>query len=275
MKPNLAAGMAILATVIAAPSAKALTVTTSYNQFTWTQGTTPTRNPSPLTFQTFNSLLLPPGATLNSVKYKLSSVPNPSPVNSLDPIGASVGGKIRANNSDSETDSFVSGATYDLKLQFSTGQLLKPAATTTSISCAVASPGVCSQTGNGVTVGAGLSSTNTEFVLNGKYAGLSNPLTGAALSPFLTGSTVSTVNGSINNYLVAFAGQSTNNDTTFNYNSALISPKAFMTGYIALEYDYSLPPVPGATVPGPLPLLGAASAFAWSRRMRKRITSAV
>jgi len=275
MKPNLAAGMAILATVIAAPSAKALTVTTSYNQFTWTQGAIPTRNPSPLTFQTFNSLLLPPGATLNSVKYKLSSVQNPSPVNSLDPIGASVGGKIRANNSDSETDSFVSGATYDLKLQFSTGQLLKPSATTTSISCAISSPGVCSQTGSGVTIGAGLSSTNTEFVLNGKYAGLSNPLTGTALSPFLTGSTVSTVNGSINNYLVAFAGQSTNNDTTFNYNSGLISPKAFMTGYIALEYDYSLPPVPGATVPGPLPLLGAASAFAWSRRMRKRITSAV
>ena len=267
--------MVVLAAAIAAPSAKALTVTTSYNQFTWTQGLTPARDPNPLTFQTFNSLLLPPGATLNSVKYKLSSVANPSPVNSLDSTGASVGGKIRANNSDSDTDSFVSGATYDLKLQFSTGQLLKPAATTTSISCAIASPGVCSQTGNGVTVGAGLSSTNTEFVLNGNYAGLSNPLTGAALTPFLTGSTVSTVNGSINNYVVAFTGQTNNSDTAFNYNSGSISPKAFMTGYIALEYDYSLPPGPAGQVPGPLPLLGAASAFAWSRRMRKRITSAV
>jgi len=275
MKLQFVAGIAVLTAVIAAPSAKALTVTTPYNQFTWTQGSTPTRNPSPLTFATFNSLILPPGATLNSVKYKLSSVPNPLPVNSLDPVGASVGGKIRANNSDSDTDAFVSGATYDLRLQFSTGQLLKSTGTTTSISCAVPTLGICTDTGTGVTIGAGVSSTNTEFVLNGNYAGLSNPLTGAALSPFLTGSTVSTVNGAINNYFVTFAGQSTNIDTTFNLNNALIVPKAFMTGYIALEYDYSLPPVPGAAVPGPLPLLGAASAFTWSRRMRKRITSAV
>jgi hypothetical protein len=274
MNPKFAAGIVVLATAMATPSAKALTVTTGYNQFTWTQGTTPTRTPSPLTFATFNSFNIA-GATLNSVKYKLSSVQNPSPVNSLDPTGASVGGRIRVNNGTGDSAADVSGATYDLKLQFSTGQLLKSSGTTTSISCAIVSDD-CSQNGTGVTIPANTASGtgSTDFVLNGTYSGLSNPLTGTALSIFNTGSTVSTSNGAINNYFVTFAGQTTSTEALFSLNGATISPKAFMTGYIALEYDYSLPPVPGTTVPGPLPLLGAASAFAWSRRMRKRITSA-
>jgi len=33
------------------------------------------------------------------------------------------------------------------------------------------------------------------------------------------------------------------------------------------------PTPPGATVPGPLPLLGAGAAFGWSRRLRKRIAT--
>ena len=33
------------------------------------------------------------------------------------------------------------------------------------------------------------------------------------------------------------------------------------------------PTPPGATVPGPLPLLGAGAAFGWSRRLRKRIAA--
>jgi hypothetical protein len=35
------------------------------------------------------------------------------------------------------------------------------------------------------------------------------------------------------------------------------------------------PTPPGATVPGPLPLLGAGAAFGWSRRLRKRIAAPV
>jgi len=33
------------------------------------------------------------------------------------------------------------------------------------------------------------------------------------------------------------------------------------------------PPSPSTAVPGPLPLFGAAAAFGWSRRLRKRITA--
>jgi len=269
MKYTFAAGMVVLAAALAAPSAKALTITTPYTSFSWTQGSTPIRNPSSLTFSTFNSLGAPANAILKNVWYTLASDANGSGA-------ASVGGRIRVNNASSEESALISGATYNMKLQFNNGvQLTKADGATTSISCATSSVD-CTQTGTGVTIPDGTASTNgsTDFVLNGVYSGQGSSfgLSGAALSQFQTGSTVSTVNSSLNNYLVAFTGQTTNGDTSFNYNGASINPKAFMSGFVALTYEYD---VPAATVPSPLPLVGAAAAFGWSRRMRKRITSAV
>jgi hypothetical protein len=49
------------------------------------------------------------------------------------------------------------------------------------------------------------------------------------------------------------------------------SPAASLTGQVRLEYEYT-PTTPGTAVPGPLPVLGAAAAFGWSRRLRRRIT---
>jgi MYXO-CTERM domain-containing protein len=41
----------------------------------------------------------------------------------------------------------------------------------------------------------------------------------------------------------------------------------------SIQVILGAPTPPGATVPGPLPLLGAGAAFGWSRRLRKRITT--
>ena len=41
----------------------------------------------------------------------------------------------------------------------------------------------------------------------------------------------------------------------------------------SIQVIIGAPTPPGATVPGPLPLLGAGAAFGWSRRLRKRITA--
>ena len=269
MKHTFAAGLLVLAAALAAPSAKAFTITTPYKSFSWTQGTNPTRNPSSLSFSTFNVLGAPTNAILRNVWYTLASDATGSG-------SASVGGRIRVNNASSEDPAFISGATYNLKLQFANAvQLTKADGSTTSISCAI--PGVdCTQAGTGVTIPDGTATTTgtTDFVLNGAYSGQGNSfgLTGAALSQFQTGSTISTVSGSLNNYFVQFMGQTTNVDTAFNYNGSSINPKAFMSGFVALTYEYDL--APSTATPGPLPLLGAAAGFGWSRRLKKRISSA-
>jgi hypothetical protein len=41
----------------------------------------------------------------------------------------------------------------------------------------------------------------------------------------------------------------------------------------SIQVIIGAPTPPGATVPGPLPLFGAAAAFGWSRRLRKRIAT--
>jgi hypothetical protein len=41
----------------------------------------------------------------------------------------------------------------------------------------------------------------------------------------------------------------------------------------SIQVILGAPTPPGATVPGPLPLLGAGAAFGWSRRLRKRIAA--
>jgi MYXO-CTERM domain-containing protein len=50
-------------------------------------------------------------------------------------------------------------------------------------------------------------------------------------------------------------------------------PDAFNVGIDNITFDVSPISAPETHVPGPLPLLGAAAAFGWSRRLRKRIRS--
>ena len=42
-------------------------------------------------------------------------------------------------------------------------------------------------------------------------------------------------------------------------------------GDIGVGTIYEFDPMPGAPVPGPLPLMGAAAPFGWSRRLRRRM----
>jgi hypothetical protein len=59
----------------------------------------------------------------------------------------------------------------------------------------------------------------------------------------------------------------------FGNNSGLIGTWS-LTGTSETIQVFLGPPSPsGAAVPGPLPLLGAGAAFAWSRRLRRRITA--
>jgi hypothetical protein len=52
--------------------------------------------------------------------------------------------------------------------------------------------------------------------------------------------------------------------------STSVISKPYIEGWIAVQYQYDVIPA----VPGPLPLFGAAAAFGWSRRLKKRISSA-
>jgi hypothetical protein len=45
------------------------------------------------------------------------------------------------------------------------------------------------------------------------------------------------------------------------------------TAFDTIQVVIGAPPSPSTAVPGPLPLFGAAAAFGWSRRLRKRITA--
>jgi len=55
-----------------------------------------------------------------------------------------------------------------------------------------------------------------------------------------------------------------------------LEPKDGSDPYTAndtIQVVIGAPPSPSTAVPGPLPLFGAAAAFGWSRRLRKRITA--
>jgi len=62
--------------------------------------------------------------------------------------------------------------------------------------------------------------------------------------------------------IVGAGASETSDSTTFALDSTLANTY--------LTFDYTIP-APGAATPGPLPLLGAASAFGFSRRLRRRI----
>jgi len=88
----------------------------------------------------------------------------------------------------------------------------------------------------------------------------------ASINSSWSGFGVSSNNGSAN-----FTGNGI--DLGYNFDPTItgtVVAKPFIMGYIAVQYQYDGPPPP---VPGPLPLFGAAAAFGWSRRLKKRISS--
>ena len=69
-----------------------------------------------------------------------------------------------------------------------------------------------------------------------------------------------------------FSGSGAN--MAYNFDPSLSSSvvsKPYIEGWIAIQYEYEVIP---SAVPGPLPLFGVAAAFGWSRRLKKRISSA-
>jgi hypothetical protein len=273
---HLTASVCIAGSLLVAGNAKALQITTGFVQFSNTNLNTQTRNPPTLTFDTFNKIYSGPGV-LKSVGFKLANNSNGTGEATTTQKLAFLGAL-----GDSGSYGTVNQISYRLALAFADSFAINGNwGSTTSTTPSV--PGVTD---------AGL---NTIYTLNGGYSGTSvftGNLTGPQLTAFTTGTSVTTLNtaagysvewGRQSDYTLACYGPSDPNYDPacsdpggYSWGSAGISGtagnRAKLNGWIALVYDYEVPP--SSTAPGPVPLVGAAAAFGWSRRLKKRVTSA-
>jgi hypothetical protein len=253
----LASGLAIGVTLLGSQQANAAQVTTSYVPFMY-KASSPAGSTDPLTlsFENFASFGLP--GTLKNVRYVLAN-------DSLGNGNASATGQIRAVT-DSPDPTTITSINYSMNLEFPNAvQITKAIQSDTNLT-AVPASGTTNNPNGSVTIDAGL---NRNIVLDAPFSGVSNSWgvsPGSQLN-FFTSGTVQT-----NSYAGLFNGVATNPDTTFNAFSSSVAAadRGMLSGYIALIYDYD---PPASAVPGPLPLLGAAAAFGWSRKIRRRISS--
>jgi len=264
----LSAGLVAAGCLLAPQQAQALTATTTYQYFKIYQNPA-FNNPATLNFQNFNAALPGTSGNLTGLGFKIAG--------NRDGTGsATVGGNPRVGNGSEDADSqaFIS---YAPKFTFqATSPLVTSSPITGTTTAASPNPVACVSTQSCPTPGGGttipLSSFRT-LNLTGSYNG-SGGFASISGPAWRTG-TVTSTTASAN-----FSGTGSPVSIGFNFDPIVGSPpsvvsKPYIEGYVALVYEYNLPPVPGAAVPGPLPLLGAASAFAWSRRMRNRIASVV
>jgi hypothetical protein len=189
---------------------------------------------------------------------------------------ATVGGNPKITNNSTTTAQTPTASQLSYSFSLSPTFLGSPLAggtqTASTLSCTAGSCtnsiGVASEVDGEV---QGVSKT---FTVAGTYTGNSvfaslNPLQVAA---FTSGTVAST-------YEALFAGGGTALGWDFNVAPGTVGTGAnqrptvtpFINGSVALEYEYQVPA--GAIVPGPVPLIGAAAAFGWSRRLKKRIAS--
>jgi hypothetical protein len=262
--------LATVASVLMPQQAQALVVTSNYVQFKIFQN--PTNN-IPLTlsgfdnFSTaFSNASLSGPANLTGIGYKIVG-------NSNGTGSATVAGNPRVSNQ-SETDATSPFVYYAPQFTF-TANVSTNASVTGVQQAASPNPVNCvsSQTcpasgGNVIPL-----SSNRTLDLQGSYNGAASSFVSAggpsAVAAWTSG-TIATSTANAN-----FSGTGT--DLAFNFDPTLstsVVSKPYIEGWIAIQYEYNIPPVPGAAVPGPLPLVGAAAAFGWSRRLKKRITSA-
>lgn len=263
----LGAGLVAAGCLLAPQQAQALTATTTYQYFKIYQNPA-FNNPATLSFQNFNTALPGTFGNLTGLGFKIAGAANGTG-------SATVGGNPRVGNG-SETADSAAFISYAPKFTFqATSPLVTSSPITGTSTAASPNPVNCVSSQSCPMPGGGsvipLSSFRT-LNLAGSYNGSGGFASIANQTAWRTG-TVTSTTASAN-----FSGTGT--DMTFNFDPTVGSPasvvaKPYIEGYVALVYQYDLPPVPGATVPGPLPLLGAASAFAWSRRMRNRIASVV
>jgi MYXO-CTERM domain-containing protein len=256
----LGAGVAVAASLMAPQQAHALIATTAYQPFKFFQN--PIYNvPTGLTFANFNSTFGGPG-TLTGVGFHIAGAADGSGT-------AMLGGNPSVANG-AFTDAQASVFLAPIFNTLANGS--NPLSVNGPIGAATPNPVNCIGIESCPTMGGNVIPLRSfrELDLKGNYAGMSGfaSVTGAARTAYSTG-TVTSSTSSAN-----FSGTSTNNGISFNFDPPIdgvaVINKPFLMGYIAVKYQYDGPSTP---VPGPLPLFGAAAAFGWSRRLKKRISS--
>jgi len=254
----LGAGVVLAASVLAPQQAHALVATTQYVPFKIFQN--PAYNvPSNLNFQSFSSLIAPsPNINLTGIGFKIAGA--------ADGTGsAMVGGNPRVSNQ-SETLDTSADVFYAPKFTFkTTGPILSAGPVTGAIQGASPNPVNCVGTQTCPAMGGNVIPSNSTRTLDlqgtyngsGGFAAISNAWSGLGV----------TSNDGTANFTAVGTDLAPNFDPTL---SPSVVAKPFIMGFIAVQYQYS----DASPVPGPLPLFGAAAAFGWSRRLRKRVSSA-
>jgi len=257
----LGAGVVLAASVLAPQQAHALVATTQYVPFKIFQN--PAFNvPLNLNFQSFSSLIpSSPNVVLNGIGFKIAGA--------ADGTGtAMVGGNPRVSNQSEtlDTQAFIAYAPkFTFKSDNPAAVPLMAGPVTGTSQNANPNPVNCVGTQTCPAMGGNTvpSNSNRTLDLQGNYNGSGGF---AAINSSWSGFGVSSNNGTAN-----FSGTGT--DLAFNFDPTItgsVVAKPFIMGFIAVQYQYS----DASPVPGPLPLFGAAAAFGWSRRLRKRVSSA-
>ena len=256
----LGAGIAIAASLLAPQQARAIVATTKYVPFKIYQNDAlnPTINFTE-DFAAASGLSVDDlaAANLTGLGFKIAGA--------VDGTGsATVGGNPRAGNSDDTLDSF---ATIDWAPKFSFGKPATPSVgpitgTITGVTPVNCVPSQTCGTPGGSSIPAAsfrvLNLTGNNYAGSGGFASITS-----AWKTGIPYSTSETAN---------FTGFGTPPNLLLNFDpptGGLVADKPFIQGFIAIQYEYTS----GQAVPGPLPLMGAAAAFGWSRRLKKRISS--
>ena len=261
----LGAGAAIAAAFLVPQQAHALVATTEYKAFKLYDN--PALNtPSFLEFTGFNSLV-GPGFNLTGLGFKIAG--------NADGTGsAMVGGNPRASNgSETDTQAFIS---YAPSFSFQSlaggipnqvGPAVGPSqnATPNPVNCVGTQS--CPGLGGNMIPSESFRTLNLQGSYNG--SGGFSSVDGTWSGP-MSGNGVRLINGDPNFQKNTGTGPGLAIDFDPPLSSSVLA-KPFIMGFVAVQYEYTNPNAP---VPGPLPLFGAAAAFGWSRRLRKRVSSA-
>jgi hypothetical protein len=264
----LGAGVAIAASLLAPQQAHALVTTTQYVPFKIFQNSALNGGPTfPLNFQNFNTAFGGDTSTLNltGIGFKIAGASDGTGT-------ATVAGNPRVSNQ-SEDDVNTAFISYAPKFSFvnSAGNMTGPITGTISNATSPVPCGPtqsCPSPGGGTSIPTG--STRTLNLAGNTYAGTGGFSSIAMQNAWRTGSVNTATAGATPS--ANFSGTGT--DMAYNFDPTLSSSvisKPYIEGWIAVQYQYDVIP---SAVPGPLPLFGAAAAFGWSRRLKKRISSA-
>jgi hypothetical protein len=263
----LGAGVAAAASLLVPQQAHALVATTQYVPFKIFQNPALNGPTFPLSFQNFNTAFGgdTSGLTLSGIGFKIAGA--------SDGTGsATVAGNPRVTNQSEDFDrqAFVQ---YAPKFSFTNGTNTTGPITATTTNATSPVPCVsaqsCPNPGGGTTIP--MNSTRTLNLAGNTYAGTGGFASIAMQNAWRNSLSIKTATAT-GTPSANFTG--TGDDMAYNFDPTLstsVVSKPYIEGWIAIQYEYEVIP---SAVPGPLPLFGAAAAFGWSRRLKKRISSA-